>query len=115
MTDPKPQRPKAVLVGVQLGDVSELEHTSSLAELGRLVHTLGYEVVGEVTQRRSSLAASAVVGAGKLKEVAAYTDGVGVVPSAAPVKRRKIDPDPEEAEAPAPQGDPTDEEGDAEV
>ena len=35
MTDPKLQRPKAVLVGVQLGDVSDLEHTSSLAELGR--------------------------------------------------------------------------------
>jgi hypothetical protein len=55
MSDPKLQRPKAVLVGVQLGDVSDLEHTSSLAELGRLVHTLGYQVVGEVTQRRSSL------------------------------------------------------------
>ncbi|MFO0627085.1 MAG: GTPase HflX [Polyangiales bacterium] len=115
MTDPKPQRPKAVLVGVQLGDVSDLEHTSSLAELGRLVHTLGYEVVGEVTQRRASLAASAVVGAGKLKEVAAYTDGVGVVPSAAPVKRRKIDPDPEEAEAPAAEGDASDDGDDDEA
>lgn len=103
MTEPKPMRPKAVLVGVHLPDVSEGEHASSLAELGRLVHTLGYEVVGQVTQRRSHLSASAVVGAGKLKDLALYTDGVGVVPSSAPVKKRRIDresPDaPEEPEA----------------
>ncbi|MEZ4389991.1 MAG: GTPase HflX [Polyangiales bacterium] len=91
MTEPKPMRPKAVLVGVHLPDVSEGEHASSLAELSRLVHTLGYDVVGQVSQRRSHLSASAVVGAGKLKDLALYTDGVGVVPSSAPVKKRRID------------------------
>lgn len=102
MTDPKLNRPRAVLVGVQLSDVSPTEHASSLAELSRLVHTLGYEVVGQVTQRRSHLAASAVVGAGKLRELAMYTDGVGVVPSSAPVKKRRID----RGEAPESDEDP---------
>jgi GTP-binding protein HflX len=74
------KRPRAVLVGVQLPDVSEIDHAASLAELGRLAHTLGYDVVGEVSQRRATLAPSAVLGEGKLHELAAWTGGSGVIP-----------------------------------
>lgn len=80
MAAPLEPRPKAVLVGVQFASVSEQEHQASLAELGRLVTTMGYDVVGVVSQRRDSLATTAVLGEGKLKELAEYTDGTGVVP-----------------------------------
>ncbi len=81
----------AVLVAVQLPGVDDAEHRSSIEELGRLVETLGHRVVGSVTQRRSHLAAAAVVGEGKLRVLARYTDGTGVVPSGAVRKTRKID------------------------
>jgi GTP-binding protein HflX len=74
-------RPKAVLVAVQLQGTSDTEHEASLAELGRLVDTLGFDVVGQVSQRRSKLSPAAGLGAGKLKELALYTGGPGVIPS----------------------------------
>jgi GTPase len=77
------KRPRAVLVGVQLAGVSDADHGSELAELGRLVNTLGYDVVATVTQRRDAIAAAAVLGEGKLKELAALTGGRGFVPSGA--------------------------------
>jgi GTP-binding protein HflX len=52
-------RERAILVAVQLPGVSDEEHEADLAELGRLVHTLGYRVAGTVTQRRDALAAAA--------------------------------------------------------
>lgn len=83
-------RPCAVIVGVQLPDVDDTAFEASLKELARLAETLGLKVVGRVTQRRPSLATSAVVGAGKLKELAAFTDGTGIVPTyAAPGKKDK--------------------------
>lgn len=83
------ERPLAVLVGVQLPGVDDAEHAADLAELGRLVHTLGFEVIGTVSQRRSALAAAAVLGEGKLRELAAFTGGSGVVPSGAPERKNK--------------------------
>ncbi len=80
---PGAKRPHAVLVGVQLAGVSDADHASDLAELGRLVHTLGYDVVATVTQRRDSIAAAAVLGEGKLKDLANITGGRGVVPTGA--------------------------------
>jgi GTP-binding protein HflX len=76
-------RPLAVLVAVQLPGVSDVDHEGDIAELGRLVHTLGFDVVATITQRRDSLAAAAVVGEGKLKELSDLTGGKGVVPSGA--------------------------------
>lgn len=73
-------RPKAVLVGVQLPTVGSIEHEASLLELGRLVKTLGYDVVAKVSQRRATLSPASVVGGGKLAQLAEYTDGSGVVP-----------------------------------
>lgn len=76
---PEP-RPKAVLVGVQLPTVGAIEHEASLLELGRLVKTLGYDVIAKVSQRRATLSPASVVGGGKLAQLAEYTDGSGVVP-----------------------------------
>jgi GTP-binding protein HflX len=89
MSERPAHRPTAILVGVQLPHVRDEEHASDLAELARLVDTLGYDVVGTVTQRRESLSKSVVLGEGKLKELAELTGGRGVVPSSVPLKRDK--------------------------
>lgn len=70
---------KALLVGVQLPRVTDSEIKSSLAELGRLVTTLGYEVIGQTSQKRSSERSPTVLGDGKLKELAQWTGGTGVI------------------------------------
>jgi GTP-binding protein HflX len=87
--DPGSHRPRAVLVGVQLPGELDGDHASDLAELGRLVQTLGFEVVATVTQRREALSAAAVLGEGKLKELADLTGGKGVVPSGAAAVKTK--------------------------
>lgn len=79
MMGPKIQN--AVLVGIQLPKVSQLDFDSSLAELTRLVTTLGYNVVGQVTQKRSSDKSAVLLGTGKLEELAAWTNGSGFVAS----------------------------------
>src|SRR5882672_4878814 len=91
-------RPKAVLVGVQLSGVTETEQRSSLKELKRLCETLGFEVVGEVTQKRTGLGAATLLGKGKLVELAAWTGGTGVVPKGPPGQRKATDEDEEEEE-----------------
>jgi GTP-binding protein HflX len=89
MFDRPAPRPACLLVGVQLPGISDEQHQSDLAELGRLVHTLGLEVVATVTQKRDSLSPGGVVGGGKLREIARWTGGSGVVPSGARPKRQK--------------------------
>lgn len=69
----------AVLVGIQLPKVSSAELESSLAELTRLVTTLGYQVVGQVTQKRGSDRSASLLGAGKLQELAEWTGGSGKI------------------------------------
>ena len=91
-------RPTAVLCAVQLPGVSDEEHESALAELARLLKTLGYLVVGQVTQRRRSLRSSTIVGQGKLREVAAYTRGSGKVPAPAGGGGKTPDDDDDEPE-----------------
>jgi GTPase len=68
----------AVVVGVLLPTVSASAQAASLAELERLVSTLGYRPVGRVTQMRPSLSPAAVLGEGKLAELAELTGGSGV-------------------------------------
>jgi GTP-binding protein HflX len=89
VAEPGSRRERAILVGVQFPGVTDADHASDLAELGRLASTLGLEVAGTVTQRREALAAAAVLGEGKLKELAAMTGGKGVVPSGAPEVKNK--------------------------
>jgi GTP-binding protein HflX len=87
--DGRPVRRRAVLVSVQLPGVSDVDHAADLGELQRLVQTLGFDIIGTVTQRRDTLAAGAVVGEGKLKELAELTGGKGVIPTGAPEVRSK--------------------------
>jgi GTP-binding protein HflX len=70
-------RPPAVLVSVQLPGVSDEQHAADVAELSRLVKTLGLEVIGEVTQRRGRVSPATVLGEGKLQELAKWTGGDG--------------------------------------
>ena len=102
--------PLAVLVGIQTPDVTDAALEASLEELGRLVKTLGYEVVGAVSQKRDGTGAGLLLGSGKLAELAAMTGGSGVVGSMAPAPRSKarqrfegaaeiVDPAPADPEA----------------
>ncbi|MET0340469.1 MAG: GTPase HflX [Polyangiales bacterium] len=101
-------RPRAVVLGVQLSQVDDQAFASSLRELERLADTLGLDVIGRVVQRRGALAASTVVGVGKLKELARWTGGSGVVPVYAPPGKQRED---EEAIADAFDDDEDDGEG----
>jgi GTPase len=89
-------RPKAMLVSVQLPGVTDAEQQSSLKELKRLCQTLGFEVVGEVTQKRKGLGAATLLGKGKLVELAAWTGGTGLVPKGPPSKTKATEEDEEE-------------------
>lgn len=80
---------KAVLVGLQLPKITDQELSSSLQELTRLVTTLGYQVIGQVTQKRSSDRSPTVLGGGKLAELAKWTGGTGVVAAAVEHKKSK--------------------------
>ncbi|MGE0763694.1 MAG: GTPase HflX [Bdellovibrionales bacterium] len=80
---------KAVLVGVQLPQMTAEDLESSLLELARLVTTLGYQVVGQITQKRHTERGSTLLGDGKLKELAAWTNGPGVVASSVIRKKSK--------------------------
>ncbi|MBL8036969.1 MAG: GTPase HflX [Nitrospira sp.] len=77
MTTASPAR--AVLVAIQTPGVTREELDGSLHELARLVKTLGYQVVGQVTQKRSSEKFSTVLGQGKLTELARWTGGAGTI------------------------------------
>ena len=101
------QPARAVLVGVQLPGVTDEEHASSLAELGRLAKTLGLAVVCRISQKRPALAAAAVIGEGKLKQLARLTGGSGVVPSGVPAHRiRTADREPATVDEPVEPAEP---------
>src|SRR5712671_7293310 len=85
----KPPVPRAILVGVQLPGVDDVAHAASIEELGRLVMTLGYEVVGTMSQKRDEIDGGTVLGKGRLEQLAAITGGTGVVGSMAPPQRSK--------------------------
>jgi GTPase len=80
---------RAILVGIQLPGVDDVAHTASIEELGRLVKTLGYEVVGTISQKRDELDGSTVLGKGRLEELAGITGGSGVVGSMAIPRKSK--------------------------
>ncbi|MCG5055156.1 MAG: GTPase HflX [Myxococcales bacterium] len=74
-SSPEPEaRPRALLAAVQLTSVEDADFLDGLAELGRLATTLGFEVVGEVTQKRDALHAGTYFGSGKLAEIAALVE-----------------------------------------
>jgi len=84
-----PPAPRAILVGIQLPSVDDVAHAASIEELGRLVKTLGYEVVGTMSQKRDEIAGGTVLGKGRLEELAAITGGTGVVGSMAIPQKSK--------------------------
>jgi GTP-binding protein HflX len=69
--------PRAVLAAVQLPDVPDDEMAASLAELRRLVRTLGLEVVGQEVQKRPHFEASTYLGPGKVEEIKALLEAEG--------------------------------------
>ena len=85
----KPPIPRAILVGIQTPDVDDVAHAASLGELGRLVKTLGYEVIGTISQKRDDIGGATVLGKGRLEELAALTGGTGVVGSMAIQRKSK--------------------------
>lgn len=86
MNTQKP-RPEVLLLSVQLPKVSEGDHLASVQELQRLVDTLGYKVIGTLSQKRKVATGAMVVGEGKLRELAAWTGGPGkVIPT---IRRKK--------------------------
>ncbi len=86
--DTKPPVQRAILVGIQLPGVDDIAVAASLEELGHLVKTLGYEVVGTLSQKRNGVGAT-VLGKGRLEDLAAITGGTGVVASMAPAHKTK--------------------------
>src|SRR5205085_3974266 len=78
-----------ILVGIQVPNVDDAAHAASLQELGRLVKTLGYEVVGTISQKRAGIGGGTVLGKGRLEELAALTGGSGVVESMAVARKSK--------------------------
>ena len=62
-------RPATILVDVQLEKTAAEEHDASLRELRQLVETLGWDIVGTLTQRMQSPTAASLIGPGKLNEL----------------------------------------------
>ena len=60
---------------MQLAGLSDLDFESSLNELRELAKTLGFEVVGTFTQKRTSFDSTAYLGLGKREELRRYVQG----------------------------------------
>ena len=69
----------ALLISICTPDFKGDEATESLAELARLVTTLGFKVVGTQSQKQSSTKRVNVLGLGKLAEIAHLTGNKGQV------------------------------------
>lgn len=102
----QPVKKTAVLFSVQTQGVSDEENASSLIELRRLSETLGLDVIATLTQRRPKPDNATLLGVGKLKELAGYTGGKGVV------ERFSRKPDDETIDGMDDDDDPADEEYD---
>ncbi|MCI2284373.1 GTPase HflX [Colwellia sp. MSW7] len=75
----KPSLTNALLISICTPDFKGEEATESLAELARLVTTLGFKVVGSQSQKQSSTKRVNVLGLGKLAEIAHLTGNKGFV------------------------------------
>src|SRR5688572_8194500 len=60
---------RAIVAAVQRPSVTDVEFEASLTELRQLAKTLGFEVVGRFTQKRSGFDATAYFGTGKREEL----------------------------------------------
>jgi GTP-binding protein HflX len=75
----KPSLNHALLISICTPDFKGNEATESLAELARLVTTLGFKVVGTQSQKQTSTKKVNVLGLGKLAEIAHLTGNKGEV------------------------------------
>ena len=91
LQDGAPVGSKVLAAEVQWGPSTIRHELASLEELGRLVKSLGYQVAGTVSQKREGTGAGALLGSGKLAELAALTGGTGVVGSMAPPPMSRLD------------------------
>src|ERR1022692_2323862 len=62
-------RPATILIDVQLQKTPAEEHDASLQELRQLIDTLGWDIVGTLTQKLQSPTAAFLIGPGKLEEL----------------------------------------------
>lgn len=69
----------ALLISISTPQFKGDEATESLAELARLVTTLGFKVVGTQSQKQNSTKKVNVLGLGKLAEIAQLTGNKGVI------------------------------------
>ena len=69
----------ALLISIRTPEFKGDEATASLAELSRLVTTLGFKVVGTQSQKQSSTKRMNVLGSGKMMEIARLTGNKGIV------------------------------------
>jgi GTP-binding protein HflX len=69
MQEPNQKPTRAIVAAVQRPSVSDLEFEASLIELRQLAKTLGFEVVGTLTQKRAGFDAAAYFGKGKREEL----------------------------------------------
>jgi len=69
MKELKEKVKRAVVAAVQLPGVSDIEFEASLTELRELAKTLGFEVVGTLTQKRARFDTTAYLGVGKRQEL----------------------------------------------
>src|SRR5580698_3902843 len=71
MTQPSESevRPATILVDAQLQKTAAEKHDASLQELRQLVETLGWDIVGTLSQRLQSPSAASLIGPGKLEEL----------------------------------------------
>jgi GTPase len=60
---------RAIVAAVQLPGANDVEFEASLTELRQLAKTLGFEIVGTVTQKRARFDSSAYLGLGKRQEL----------------------------------------------
>src|SRR4051795_2128599 len=74
----EPKRSRAIVAAVQRPSVSDLEFEASLEELRQLAKTLGFEVVGKFTQKRTGFDSAAYFGTGKREELRALCEQDGV-------------------------------------
>jgi len=74
----EPKRTRAIVAAVQRPSVSDPEFEASLEELRQLAKTLGFEVVGKFTQKRTGFDSAAYFGTGKREELRALREQEGV-------------------------------------
>jgi GTPase len=74
-------RPTTILVDVQLQNTAAEEHDASLQELRQLVETLGWDIVGTLSQKLRSPTAASLIGPGKLNELSELVKAPSVADS----------------------------------